>query len=151
MWFMKKIVNPLVALILRSPLHRMMSGAVLLITYSGRKSGREYTLPVQYAQVDGTITIVPGQAERKTWWRNLRGGAPVRLLLAGEARSGQATVLEGSAEAVCIANSLAVYFKRFPSSAGMRGIRTAEDGSFDAEALRQAAAATVVVQVKLEP
>ncbi len=47
MWFMNKVANPFVRLILRSPLHGTMSAGLLLITYHGRKSGKEYTLPVQ--------------------------------------------------------------------------------------------------------
>jgi hypothetical protein len=77
MWFMNKFVNPLVRLILRSPLHGLMDGSLLLIIYRGRKSGKDYTLPVQYARDGSTIYIVPGMPEKKTWWRNLRGGAPV--------------------------------------------------------------------------
>ncbi len=78
MWFMNKIANPFVKLILRSPLHGWMSAAVLLITYRGRKSGKEYTLPVQYVQDGNNVYIVPGFAEKKTWWRNLKGGADLR-------------------------------------------------------------------------
>jgi hypothetical protein len=149
MWFMQRIVNPLVAMILRSPLHGMMSHNVLLVTYCGRKSGREYTLPVQYARSGNSVTIVPGQAERKTWWRSLRGGAAVRLLLAGEVRAGQAAVLEGPAEATRIAQALAPYLKRFPPSARMRGLRAAADGCFASEDLLRVAADTVVVQIEL--
>jgi hypothetical protein len=47
MWFMNKIANPFVRLILRSPLHGLFSAALLLITYLGRKSAKEYTLPCQ--------------------------------------------------------------------------------------------------------
>ncbi len=79
MWFMNKIANPLMRLILRSPLHGILGLPLLLITYRGCKSGKEYSLPVQYAQDEHTIYIVPGTPEKKTWWRNLRGGAPVKL------------------------------------------------------------------------
>ncbi len=81
MWFMNNIANPFVRLILRSPFHRLMSADLLLITYQGRKSGKSYTLPVQYGQRDRTIYIVPGSPEQKTWWRNLRGGLPVQVVL----------------------------------------------------------------------
>ena len=83
MWFMNKIINPLVRLILRSPLHKLVSSTLLLITYHGRKTGREYSLPVQYAQAGKNIYIVPGMPEQKTWWRNLKEAAPVQLTLRG--------------------------------------------------------------------
>jgi hypothetical protein len=78
MWFMNHLVNPIVRLILRSPVHRLLSGSIALITYRGRKSGKTYTLQAQYVQADGLIYILPGAPEQKTWWRNLRGGAPVQ-------------------------------------------------------------------------
>jgi hypothetical protein len=65
MWFMNKIINPLVRLILRSPLHGLMSGTLLVITCCGRKTGRKYSLPVQYTQAGKTIYIVPGMPEKK--------------------------------------------------------------------------------------
>src|SRR5262245_26793300 len=74
MWFMNKFANPFVKLILRSPLHGLMSAAVLLVSYRGRKSGKKYTLPVQYVQDGNNIYIVPGYPEKKTWWHNLEGG-----------------------------------------------------------------------------
>ncbi len=149
MWFMNKIANPFVRLILRSPLHRMMSAALLLITYRGRKSGKEYTLPVQYAQEGRTIYIVPGMPEQKTWWRSLRGGAPVRLRLAGKNLSAQAEVLEGPAAAEAILPALAVYLKRFPGTAKMYRVRLGADGAPDPDDLRRAAAEGVVVKAQL--
>jgi deazaflavin-dependent oxidoreductase (nitroreductase family) len=149
MWFMNKIANPSVRLILKSPLHRMMSATLLLIAYNGRKSGKEYTLPVQYVRNGQFIYIVPGTPEKKTWWRNLRGGAPVRLLLAGKAINGKATILEGNPEAAHIAQALDSYLRRFPASARMHAIRIDKDGSFNQDDLRHAALSTVVVRVDL--
>jgi len=94
MWFMNKIANPFVRLILRSPLHDWISAAVLLITYHGRKSGKEYTLPIQYVQDGNHIYIIPGYAEKKTWWRNLKGGMDVQLTIKGQTRSGKGILLE---------------------------------------------------------
>jgi hypothetical protein len=36
------------------------------------------------------VTIGVGWPERKRWWRNLRGGAPVRVRLRGNIRSAHA-------------------------------------------------------------
>lgn len=46
-------------------------------------SGRRFTIPVGYRRVDGRVEIVAGWPERKRWWRNLRGGAPVVIRLRG--------------------------------------------------------------------
>lgn len=43
MWFMIKVINPLVSLILRSSLHRIMSKPLLLITYEKHKARKGHT------------------------------------------------------------------------------------------------------------
>jgi hypothetical protein len=45
---------------------------------------------VGYTEHDGAITIGVGAPARKRWWRNLIGGAPVRLWLRGSGRTGRA-------------------------------------------------------------
>lgn len=79
-WFMK-VQNPFMKWLLRSPLHGVVSGMYLLITFTGRKSGRTYTTPVQYAQEGDTLHIIT--SEGYTWWKNLRGGADVQVHLRG--------------------------------------------------------------------
>jgi hypothetical protein len=66
-----RVINPLVRALLRSPAHRVMSRGVLLLTYTGRRSGRRYTLPVQYARTDQGLILWPAHHDRKRWWRNL--------------------------------------------------------------------------------
>ena len=82
--------NRLVRGVLRSPLHRLASGRLALITLTGRRSGRSYTIPVGYSQDGDRVTIEVGWPERKVWWRNLRDGAEVGLRLRGVERSGHA-------------------------------------------------------------
>lgn len=86
------LINPLMKALLRSPLHRLVSDAVLLLTFTGRKSGRTYATPVGYEELDGTL-YVTSQTDR-VWWKNLRGGAQVEAGLRGERRLGHAEVIE---------------------------------------------------------
>ena len=46
---MTTIFNPFMVWLLRSPLHKLASKNTLLITFTGRKSGKKYTTPVNYA------------------------------------------------------------------------------------------------------
>jgi F420H(2)-dependent quinone reductase len=82
--------NRAVAALLRSPLHRVLSGRLLLITVTGRRSARRITLPVTYTQQASRLTIHVMWPERKLWWRNLRDGAPVGLRLRGRQLEGWA-------------------------------------------------------------
>lgn len=101
---MKHLVNPAVKAILRSRAHRILSSRLAVITFTGRRSGRRYSLPISYRQTDGTVTIGVGAPERKQWWRNLRSAGPVRLRLRGVDHEGwaRATGDEGSQVVVTV-------------------------------------------------
>lgn len=92
-----RAINPVVSAVLRSPLHRVLSGRVFLLTYTGRRSGRRYTVPLGYTPDGPALLVVSQQSERKRWWRNLRGGAPVTLHLRGRRVAGRAEVVEAPA------------------------------------------------------
>jgi deazaflavin-dependent oxidoreductase (nitroreductase family) len=150
MWFMNKIANPFVNLILRSPFHGWMSAALLLVTYRGRKSGREFTLPVQYVQDGNHVYIVPGFAEKKVWWRNLEGGADVQVTLKRQTRPGRGILLEREADMEAILKGFGLYLKQFPSLAKMHHIRIEADGRFNSDDLSKAAAGIVMIEVTLK-
>jgi deazaflavin-dependent oxidoreductase (nitroreductase family) len=143
---MNSFVNPLVRWLLRSPLHSMLSGSLMLITVHGRKSGKSYTLPVQYAQTPEAIYVIPGDAEHKTWWRNLRGGAPVTVLLRGKELSAQAEIMPSAETAI----ALQPYLQRFPAAARMRNIRRMPDGTFNRADLQAVAPQVVMVRITLK-
>ena len=72
--------NPAIAAVLRSPLHRLASGTLLLLTYVGAKTGIRRTLPLSYVDVGGRLYLC---TRSSAWWRNLRHGRPVELRLRG--------------------------------------------------------------------
>jgi deazaflavin-dependent oxidoreductase (nitroreductase family) len=71
--------NDFMSWVLRSPLHGMLSNGMLLITVTGRKTGRHYTTPVEYFRENGYLFVMTSRS--RTWWRNLKNGAQVSLLL----------------------------------------------------------------------
>jgi deazaflavin-dependent oxidoreductase (nitroreductase family) len=149
MWFMNKIANPFVRLVLRSPLHGLMSAELLLITYRGKKSGKGYTLPVQYAQAGKKIYIIPGWPQKKTWWRNLKGGLPVKITLRGQEVAGNGIVLEQPQDAAEILFGMQQKLHNSAQLAKMYNVRFETDGSLNAEDLRQAAAGVIMIRVEL--
>ena len=52
-----RFLNPLMRLLLRSPFHRLLSKQFMLLSVTGRKSGRTYTVPVVRHQSGGTIVV----------------------------------------------------------------------------------------------
>jgi hypothetical protein len=88
---LNRAINPLVRLLIRSPLHPLASRWLALITYTGRRSGRRYTIPVGYQMADLQVTITVGSPDHKLWWRSLTDtGAPVELIVRGRRRTGHA-------------------------------------------------------------
>ena len=82
----QKLYNPIVSRLLRSPRHGLMSNSTMLITFTGRKSGKSYTTPVNYIRDDYTLLVV--SPKDRLWWRNLRGGAPVSVRVRARAFRG---------------------------------------------------------------
>ena len=52
---LSKIYNALMKSVLRSPLHGMVSKNFMLITFTGRRSGKVYTTPVNYVRDGDSI------------------------------------------------------------------------------------------------
>jgi deazaflavin-dependent oxidoreductase (nitroreductase family) len=94
-----RVIKPFVSMILRSLLHRLLSSRVLLLTFTGRKTGKEFTIPVGYTREGETLTLFSSRG----WWKNLRGGAPVAARLRGRRRTGRAEVIEDRAAALAAA------------------------------------------------
>lgn len=119
MWF-----NPMMRRLLRSPLHSLVSKNMMLISYTGRKSGRVYATPIGYLKVaDGLHTI---SSRERVWWRNLRGGADVTLRLQGRDVGAWATAIEDPAR---ISEYLSTYARIAPAFARALGIRIDQAGT----------------------
>ncbi len=121
-WFLNRVANPVVRALLRSPLHGLLSRSVMLITVIGRRTGRFYTLPVQYAR-RGDMVYVYSPGDRR-WWRNLGELSPVTARIGNETLAGVGEVLRGpaaeGARGALEGTSLAKSAKRFPNGAIVR-------------------------------
>ncbi|MBX3063636.1 MAG: nitroreductase family deazaflavin-dependent oxidoreductase [Anaerolineae bacterium] len=82
--------NAFMTWLLRSPLHGIVSGHFMLITVTGRKTGTQYTTPVEYGLDQGAVLVVSAQS--RTWWRNLRDKAPCVMHIGGQDVKGTATI-----------------------------------------------------------
>jgi len=142
--FFNRLGNPIFTTLLRSPLHSMVDGGMMLVSVTGRRSGRVYTTPVNYLRDGDMLTIL--SLRERTWWRNLRGGAEVGVHLRGQARRGQATLSEGDVE---VAALLGRILARLPAYARLLGVRMRPDGTPHPEDLVHAASSRVVVQIQL--
>jgi hypothetical protein len=71
--------NPVVRLLLRSPLHALLDQYFILLHVTGRKSGRQYHIPVSRIDTGGQLFVVTVAR----WRVNLRGGADVEVTSQG--------------------------------------------------------------------
>lgn len=86
-------VNKLVKPWLESPrFARLISRRMALISYTGRRSGKDFSLPVAYSRKGDEVSIAVALPDHKSWWRNFEGkGAPMRLKLKDTEHVGHAT------------------------------------------------------------
>lgn len=138
------MVNPFVVALLRSPLHGLLSKQVLLLTFTGRKSGKTFTIPVEYSAEGNILTIWSGHR----WCANLRGGAPVEVRLRGRQLTAWADVIDDRDELLAEVDR---YVERYGlKGASMRiGIVLDMRPPLTREELTEALRGRVVVRVAL--
>ena len=88
-----KLGNPLVRMLLGSPLHGVLDDSFLVLHLTGRKTGRQYDIPVNYLDMEGKLTVVTVAR----WRVNLRGGGDVEVTLRGRRRLMHALLQEDPA------------------------------------------------------
>lgn len=136
-------VNNTMKFVLRSPIHGMVSKFILLITFTGRKSGKTYTTPVSYSQFGDQVYIFT----HANWWKNLCGGAPVTLQLLGRELKGLAEPIVEDKDA--IATGLIAHLRDVPSDAKYYNVTFDELGNPRAEEVEKAVQTVVMIRVRL--
>jgi deazaflavin-dependent oxidoreductase (nitroreductase family) len=137
------MLNKTMKLILRSPLHGLISKYILLITFTGRKSGKTYTTPVSYSQQEDQVIIFT----HANWWKNLRGGAPVTLRIRGREFQGLAEPVVEDKQT--IAARLMEHLRKSPFDARYYDVTLDEDGNPNATEVEQAVQTVVMIRVRL--
>lgn len=124
-----KVANRVVSAVLRSPAHRVLSGAVDVIRYTGRRSGRRFSTPTQYARRGDEVIILVGHPEAKRWWRNFRDDRDIDVLLERRWVPMRARAVIGADEPEVATPLLDAYLERFPKAA--RTLNGDGDGAGD--------------------
>ncbi len=135
--------NDFMSWVLRSPFHSMLSNGMMLITVTGRKSGKTYTTPVEYYEEDGYLWVLSSRG--RTWWRNLQGGANVKLVLKHNPASGFA---EAELDGKAVETRLFEYVRQMPQAAKPMGIRV-ENKTPNLEDIQRIAKDRLFVKIKL--
>jgi hypothetical protein len=132
--------------LLRSPLHNRFSDKFMLLAFKGRKSRKEYSIPVEYFPEDGDIVYVITK-QTNLWWRNLKGGVQVTVHIKNKVQNGKAEVFVEDVDLYTRAlNSL---FLKYPDKAKSFKVSQDSDGKFNSKELGKAAQNKVVIKITL--
>lgn len=135
--------NPIARFVLGTRLHFLMSGRLMLLSFTGRKTRRSYVTPVSYVQAVDSLLVPGGGA----WWKNLGNGLPTRVRLRGMWRDVTPEVISGP---IAMAEIMQLMLATNPAIAVFTGIKSAPDGRPDAVALeRERQRGFVVVRFRL--
>jgi hypothetical protein len=116
----------------------------MIIHYTGQKSGKAYHLPVGYLRKNDTLLTV--SYKRRTWWRNLREGADVTVLLEGKMVPAHTQVFEDDQG---VAEGLKEFIGENPRTARMFGIILSADGQPEPGSIQEAVRDRVIVRTSL--
>jgi deazaflavin-dependent oxidoreductase (nitroreductase family) len=136
-------VNHAMKFVLRSPVHGMVSKTVLLITFTGRKSGKTYTIPVSYSQHSDQVTVLT----HADWWKNLRSDTPVTLRLRGQEFQGLAEAVAEDKQA--IATGLIAHLRKVPSDARYYDVTFDDHNNPRPEEVEKAVQSVVMLRIRL--
>ncbi len=127
--------NVVMRRLLASPLHRLMSGKILVLAVTGRRSGKTYEIPVGYVQVGEAVLVGAGQ--RGTWLRNLRDGDVLPVLVRGRWRDYRVEVARDEPRSTDLYRQVLAVTD---VNATFNHIEVAPDGGPDPESFRRALA-----------
>jgi hypothetical protein len=78
--FLLKLVNPLLGFLLRTPLAGPARKQLMVLSFTGRKTGRQFTIPVSAHLIDNELYALTGAV----WKQNFRDGAPAQVVYDGK-------------------------------------------------------------------
>jgi len=136
-------LNKTMKFVLGSPLHGMVSQSTLLITFTGRKSGKTYTTPVSYSQLGNQVLVFT----HASWWKNLGSAALVTLRLRGRELHGLAQ--PEASDKVAIAIGLAAHLRDVPFDARYYGVTFDENGNPRPDEVEAAVKTVVMIRIRL--
>ena len=99
-----RVVNVPMRAVLSLPFPTPLSANLMLVAYTGVKSGKAYRQPVSYAR-DGETLLTPGGGR---WTLNLKGGRRVTLRLRGRNVTARADLVSDPAEVKRLLGVIAV-------------------------------------------
>lgn len=90
---MLRVVNPALRLMLRTPFAGAARKQFMVLTVRGRKTGRQYAIPLSAHLIDNTLYAMTDAG----WKHNFRDGATAEVLLDGQTTTMRGELIEDRA------------------------------------------------------
>ena len=75
-----RVVNPILRVLLRAPVVSSVAKDMMVLRFRGRKTGRQYSIPLSAHQLDNQLYALTGAP----WKQNFRDGAAAEVLHCGK-------------------------------------------------------------------
>lgn len=143
---MLRIINPIMRLLVHTPIAGAARKQFMVLTVHGRKTGRQYEIPLSAHFIDNTLYAMTDA----TWKYNFRDGATAEVLL-----DGKTTTMHG--ELIDDGNTVANLFHHCAESYGvkraqrMMGLTFRDQRIPTLEEFTEAAAREHLAAIKLTP
>lgn len=122
-----------------------MSASILLLTFTGRKSGQTFTTPLRYVRHNDSLRCFSSPEAK--WWSNLRGGAKVEVVVEGkrEHRIGRLLNVDDDEKLAIFRD----YLLKNPGDAAYHGLKPNRRNPQPDEALQAVLPDVVIVELTL--
>ncbi len=88
-----RVVNPALKLLLRTPLAGPARHQLMVVNFTGHKSGRHYSIPLSAHLIDNVLYAMTGAK----WKYNFRGGSTAQVLHDGKTTTMRGELIEDKA------------------------------------------------------
>lgn len=114
---MLSVLNPALKVLLKTPLGGLI-GDFMLVSFTGRKSGKKYSTPVSAHQLDGVLCVIL----EAQWKHNFRGGADAQVSFRGKTRTMRGELVTDKATVAEICDRVATSYgaKKAQRQMGMK-------------------------------
>ena len=141
-----RAVNPLLRILLRAPVLGPAGKSMMVLTFTGRKSGQRYSVPVSAHRIDLNLYALAGAP----WRLNFRGGANAEVLHAGKTTTMHGELIEERAAVADLSRRSAEYYG-VKTAQRMMGLKFRDDRMPTVEEFTEAAKANHLGAIRLTP
>lgn len=139
-------LNATMKLLLRTPFLQNVLGKYLaLLSFTGRRSGKRYTIPIGFRQTGDFVLLLTKRTFN--WWQNFEDEPHVQLRIAGRTLNGTARARIATGDDL---DEVVAYLSERSQDAKAYGATSLPDGSLDPASVERFLSHNVLIRVQLD-